>query len=147
MTPAKCTVFIQGVENRTDRIILFLRRRPVHLGYSLWFWFLQLKWDKKELERKMWLLCANNKQWDLPLLNFSFLIYKRGLRGNEKEERWGVGVVNKIPLGSNGQWFIGQHIRARLYLEREERAVSGKISDFVAFESRKVNRGKNPWNP
>lgn len=29
-------------------------------------------------------------------LNFSFLIYKIGLRVNKKEESWGEGVVHKI---------------------------------------------------
>lgn len=40
---------------------------------------------------------------DLPLCELSFLICKIGQRGSKKEEAWGAGVVNKIPLGSKDQ--------------------------------------------
>lgn len=49
-----------------------------------------------ELEGKMWLLTFH-------FLNFSFLIDKIGLRGNEKGEGLGEWVVNRISSVSKGQ--------------------------------------------
>lgn len=124
MTPEKCTGFLKGIRSKTENIILLCRADLYILGYSLWFCSLQFKWDMKGLESKTWLLCASNQLWSFYFLNFSFLIYKIGLRGDRKKEGWGEGRVNKVLWGS---WFIGQHIKA------------GKTSDFVAFESGKVN--------